>query len=1259
MANSLKDFTNIYQLSKTLRFELKPIGKTEEHINRKLIIMHDEKRGEDYKSVTKLIDDYHRKFIHETLDPAHFDWNPLAEALIQSGSKNNKALPAEQKEMREKIISMFTSQAVYKKLFKKELFSELLPEMIKSELVSDLEKQAQLDAVKSFDKFSTYFTGFHENRKNIYSKKDTSTSIAFRIVHQNFPKFLANVRAYTLIKERAPEVIDKAQKELSGILGGKTLDDIFSIESFNNVLTQDKIDYYNQIIGGVSGKAGDKKLRGVNEFSNLYRQQHPEVASLRIKMVPLYKQILSDRTTLSFVPEALKDDEQAINAVDGLRSELERNDIFNRIKRLFGKNNLYSLDKIWIKNSSISAFSNELFKNWSFIEDALKEFKENEFNGARSAGKKAEKWLKSKYFSFADIDAAVKSYSEQVSADISSAPSASYFAKFTNLIETAAENGRKFSYFAAESKAFRGDDGKTEIIKAYLDSLNDILHCLKPFETEDISDIDTEFYSAFAEIYDSVKDVIPVYNAVRNYTTQKPFSTEKFKLNFENPALAKGWDKNKEQNNTAIILMKDGKYYLGVIDKNNKLRADDLADDGSAYGYMKMNYKFIPTPHMELPKVFLPKRAPKRYNPSREILLIKENKTFIKDKNFNRTDCHKLIDFFKDSINKHKDWRTFGFDFSDTDSYEDISDFYMEVQDQGYKLTFTRLSAEKIDKWVEEGRLFLFQIYNKDFADGAQGSPNLHTLYWKAIFSEENLKDVVLKLNGEAELFFRRKSIDKPAVHAKGSMKVNRRDIDGNPIDEGTYVEICGYANGKRDMASLNAGARGLIESGLVRITEVKHELVKDKRYTIDKYFFHVPFTINFKAQGQGNINSDVNLFLRNNKDVNIIGIDRGERNLVYVSLIDRDGHIKLQKDFNIIGGMDYHAKLNQKEKERDTARKSWKTIGTIKELKEGYLSQVVHEIVRLAVDNNAVIVMEDLNIGFKRGRFKVEKQVYQKFEKMLIDKLNYLVFKDAGYDAPCGILKGLQLTEKFESFTKLGKQCGIIFYIPAGYTSKIDPTTGFVNLFNINDVSSKEKQKDFIGKLDSIRFDAKRDMFTFEFDYDKFRTYQTSYRKKWAVWTNGKRIVREKDKDGKFRMNDRLLTEDMKNILNKYALAYKAGEDILPDVISRDKSLASEIFYVFKNTLQMRNSKRDTGEDFIISPVLNAKGRFFDSRKTDAALPIDADANGAYHIALKGSLVLDAIDEKLKEDGRIDYKDMAVSNPKWFEFMQTRKFDF
>lgn len=68
----------------------------------------------------------------------------------------------------------------------------------------------------------------------------------------------------------------------------------------------------------------------------------------------------------------------------------------------------------------------------------------------------------------------------------------------------------------------------------------------------------------------------------------------------------------------------------------------------------------------------------------------------------------------------------------------------------------------------------------------------------------------------------------------------------------------------------------------------------------------------------------------------------------------------------------------------------------------------------------------------------------------MLIEKLNYLVFKKQPSDLPGGLMHAYQLTNKFESFSSLGKQCGFLFYIPAWSTSKVDPVTGFVNLFDV-----------------------------------------------------------------------------------------------------------------------------------------------------------------------------------------------------------------
>ena len=117
----------------------------------------------------------------------------------------------------------------------------------------------------------------------------------------------------------------------------------------------------------------------------------------------------------------------------------------------------------------------------------------------------------------------------------------------------------------------------------------------------------------------------------------------------------------------------------------------------------------------------------------------------------------------------------------------------------------------------------------------------------------------------------------------------------------------------------------------------------------------------------------------------------------------------------------------------------------------------------------------------------------------MLIDKLNFLVDKKLDKNANGGLFNAYQLTEKFTSFKDMKNQNGIVFYIPAWMTSKIDPVTGFTNLFYIK-YESIEKSKEFFGKFKSIKFNKVDNYFEFEFDYNDFTDRAQGTRSKWTV---------------------------------------------------------------------------------------------------------------------------------------------------------------
>ncbi len=1246
-------FTGLYPVSKTLRFELKPIGKTLENVQNKGIIDQDEAKSLKYVEAKQIIDKYHKYFISEALKGVNLDWNPLQKAfedyLANRNTPAKKNLEKTQESFRKEIAKKLSEHKHFKELTAatpKELFEKILPE-----------QNGKQEAIEAFAKFSTYFKGFQENRENIYSSEAISTGVPFRIVHDNFPKFLSNIQVFQNIKDNCPCVLVDVEKELQELLKKQMLTDIFNINYFNNIITQDGIDFFNQVIGGYT-KPNGTKVRGVNEFANLYRQQNPEFAKKHIatKMIPLYKQILSDRESMSFILESFNKDSDVQNGVKEffenhlLRCCIDGAEInvLDKIGELISSlKNYDSLSKIFISRDSLPSISQKIFDNWNSLNNYLFNYWESKIGSAEkiSNKKKIEAKLKEDYFSIEELNDILK-FSE-VSVNICDFWN-DYALQVKNILS--GEKRKNYEEFLAaeySKQTLKENENDVQKLKDFLDAIVNILHLVKPLMM-DSDQGDPSFYNELNPLYDQLSNVIPLYNKTRNYITKKiSDSTKKFKLNFENPTLADGWDQNKEKDNTSIILLKDGKYYLGIMNANDKPKIDIYKVNSEEPHYDKMVYKLLPGPNKMLPKVFFSTKGKEIYKPSKEIqngyIAGKHKKGDSFDKHF----CHQLIDFFKESISNHPDWKNFNFNFSETNSYEDISAFYNEVSDQGYKLSFTPIPDSQINTWVEEGKLFLFQIYNKDFAPGAKGKPNLHTLYWKAAFSPENLKDIVFKLNGEAELFYRRSSINKPYSHKIGEKMVNRITKDGRPIPDAIFGELFHYFNNSSKSA-LSEDAKKYLDFVIVK--DVKYEIIKDKRYTEDKFEFHVPLTINFKSSdGSRYINDQVKDFLKNNPAVNIIGIDRGERNLIYMTLINQKGEILIQKSFNLVGNTNYHEKLSIREQERDAARRSWQSIGKIKELKEGYLSLVIHEIAKTMIENNAIIVLEDLNFGFKRGRFCVEKQVYQKFEKMLIDKLNYLVFKDYA-DSECGgILKGFQLTQKFESFQKMGKQNGFLFYVPAAYTSKIDPTTGFVNLFNFADLTNAEKKKDFLTNFDDITFNQKTNSFSFTFDFGKFKVFQTDFQKKWTVFTNGKRIIYDRESK---KHNTIEPTTIIQAALEKQGVQCVDHLNVLAEIekiepTRENARFFDSICYAFEKTLQMRNSNSETGDDYILSPVKNRNGVFFNSDEADGKLPKDADANGAFHIALKGLYLLQHIsetDEKLK-----------IPHEKWFEFVQSR----
>ncbi|MCI7662235.1 MAG: type V CRISPR-associated protein Cas12a/Cpf1 [Bacteroidales bacterium] len=1238
----MNEFIHLYPLSKTLRFELRPVGKTEEMFRKSGILEQDNGRADSYKVVKKLIDRYHKDFIEKALQGFEFEEGSLEKyyKLYSTANRDEKEendFEKAKESLRKQITKQLTKQEAYKRIDKKELIKEDLCKAIEC---SEEEKKA----IEEFNDFTTYFRGFHENRKNMYSDKEQSTAIAFRLIHQNLPKFLDNIKTFEKIKgiEELQDKIQVLQTEFDC-----NIEQMFTLEYYNHLVLQSGIEQYNAIVGGVSKQDGEK-VQGLNELINLYNQTHKDQRLPKMQL--LYKQILSDRQSLSWLPEEFtEDDNLVLQTIEDFCQKLqnektnEGGSVLQQIKTILASLSSYNLEGVYLTNDQqLTDISQRLYGSWAVVKYAIladlqrqspqKNKESNEkyderitklFNSYKSFSIDYIDRCLQHEEAFGDKAIMIETYFENLgkkTGENETEESKNIFEQIEDAYNDAKELLQ--SEYPADKKLSE-DESSVEKIKTLLDSFKTLQHFIKPLSgSGEESTKDERFYSDYSVLKDSLDIITPLYNKVRNYMTRRSYSNDKIKLNFGNATLCDGWDKNKETDNTAVILRKDGLYYLAIMNKqyNRSFALDNLPCEGECYE--KVVYKLLPGANKMLPKVFLSEKGIAKYTPSEQLLQNYKKGTHKKGDNFNLQDCHELIDFFKASINKHEDWKNFDFHFSDTSSYEDISGFYREVENQGYKINFQKVSTQYIDNLVNEGKLYLFQIYNKDFSTKSHGTENMHTLYWRMLFDERNLQDVVYKLNGEAEVFFRKKSLNV----TKPTHPANQPIENKNPLNPSKTRTLC-------------------------------YDLIKDRRFTQDKFLFHVPITINFKSQGRDNINQLTREYLCSANDVHIIGIDRGERNLLYLTVIDSKGNIKEQmslnkiiNQYNINGcentyEFDYHKRLDQKETERQQARQNWKTIENIKELKEGYLSQVIHIITKLMLKYNAIIVLEDLNHGFMRGRQKIEKQVYQKFEKMLIDKLNYLADKKKD---PCeigGILNAYQLTSKFESFEKLGKQSGFLFYVPAWNTSKIDPTTGFVNLFDTrykNIVAAGE----FFGSFDCISYNKDKDWFEFSFDYNKFTKKAEGTKTQWTICTYGDRIEYEGKEYKRIK-----LTEAFKQLFDEYKI--DINSDLQKSICTSDnKNFFEKLLHLLRLTLQMRNSISNTDEDYIISPVMNSKGEFYDSRKASDNLPKDADANGAYNIARKGLMLL----QQMQQMQSLEKPKYDLTNKAWLQFAQQDK---
>ncbi|MDD4530489.1 MAG: hypothetical protein PHO80_02975, partial [Candidatus Gracilibacteria bacterium] len=283
--SSFADFINLYELSKTLRFELRTVGETQGFLEKDGVFQKDKQIDENYHKIKDFLDILHKNFVNESLKNISLNCENIEEIylkILKLDKKERKILEKdfdkEKQSLRNKLGEYFDNYAdnLKKELENKKIIDENGKEKtikIDGEGTKILFGKSILDILsyyfpenkelfESFKGFTTYFTNFHESRKNFYKIDGIASAIATRIIDENLIFFLKNKKIYDEFYKSGEVDFSEVEKNF-----GVKIDEIFKLENYNNFVLQSGIDIFNKIIGGLGLENGGRH-QGLNEKIN-------------------------------------------------------------------------------------------------------------------------------------------------------------------------------------------------------------------------------------------------------------------------------------------------------------------------------------------------------------------------------------------------------------------------------------------------------------------------------------------------------------------------------------------------------------------------------------------------------------------------------------------------------------------------------------------------------------------------------------------------------------------------------------------------------------------------------------------------------------------------------------------------------------------------------------------------------------------------------------------------------------------------------
>ena len=968
-----EQFTNRYELSKTLKRELKPVWETGKLLEEMGIIAVDKKRKEAYDKVKPYIDKIHRKFIEVALSKVKDDLLFSEEvaryfSLYQNWKKDRKnsvlqkQLEKNEQILRKRVVSYFsegvkTFLAGYPNMgFTKKtqefLYEAPLFKLLKREYGNDQETLIPWetgDEVSIFDGWDNwlwYFKKFFETRKNLYKADGTSTALATRIIDKNLRIFLDNILIYQKLQEK--EIFPKELQDTSS--------QIFDCSFYVNCFLQDGVLAYNRIIGGET-LANGKKIKGLNEYINEYKGKTKE-------KLPYFKKLQN---------QVFSGDRLFIWA--WIQDEVEFKDCLSLFYQASQKRVQYlqeMISQLWQYNDAQYAkiyLTKFAFENFTYqYVGGVKDVERAVYQAMKAdnilwiAYKKSQNkytfpdfipiiYLKRALLSFPHQEHLWKErfYSEDI-LDISKSLWEQFcillMEEFSSMMSREVEyNGEKkqIGYvsiapkivWALEDKQFSLSLELQKDVKEFADIARKIYIFGKKFACEkdrdrDVNiDLDSDFYIGehgyIENFYENAyEEIIVPYNQMRNFISKKPReSTKKRKLNFEGVNLLWWWDINKESENLSVILRKENNYYLGIMKDSTifERASKEVKKLSSDWCYEKMIYKYMKDVSLSIPKVSTQIKAViQHFKKSDEYFILEKGSRvgkFVKP-----LVITKEIFELNNRIYRKEDLNS-SIMRSELDGVDEEKGYVKKFQKEYLKLGGDpKVYRKALDSRIDFCKEVVASYPSCAYFDYSSLKPtseyeSLDVFYAHLdklgyALSWENFSEEYIHqcIRDQKLYLFQIYSQDFSGGKKKGAQK-NTHTLYFEQLfsPENAQAGYIFKLNGNGEVFFREATAP---EKLWTKQDSKGKEVINHKRYAKDKIFFHFPIELN-RVHGTLSayaFNQEVNSFLAKNHSITLLWIDRWEKNLAHFSVIDQSWKLLESWSFNRLESYDKQGNL-------------------------------------------------------------------------------------------------------------------------------------------------------------------------------------------------------------------------------------------------------------------------------------------------------------------------------------------------------------